>query len=250
MQIALLISICIHLLLFTSFKSNEIKTPVKMPKSTTYRIRIDTRGKANKKKQRNKQKKSSDISWEDLQVSKQYEGGKIEEKGMILGGSVAVNLKERIEQQVYYPQELAKIGIFGKVHAKIYIDSKGVYHEKFSTFKSHSKYLEIHVRRILRSALNDKLRGRFKKEAYYSTLFEFDLTTGTKSLASEKSLYFYRKRYGVVTGVDKLNNGLVKVLSGLTNIFTLLEYLPSSQEEQKLKVKKLLTSYQEDIYWY
>ena len=169
------------------------------------------------------------------------------------GGTTTATLYNRINDGVIYPSDLSGPGISGHVSALIYIDSEGQYHEDKSRFKFSSRFLGVHVRLILRHTLQSKLRIKNLKAGHYPALFIFELTTGLENkkrrLLENGKMTFYRRSYGGDKGVDRLNVGITKTLAAVTNVFALLEYLPSVQEKKRRKRLSYLERLKEDSYW-
>jgi hypothetical protein len=164
--------------------------------------------------------------------------------------TIETNLYEKIKYSITYPKNFIENNISGKVIADLYFDKNGMYIERLSMFKSYSNYLSIHVRKILRKSLHNSIKIEKMKRGPYRAIFHFHLTTGLENpLKNNKKLYFYTKGYGGTSSIDNLNEGLARVASTISNVLTLVKFLPSNIKKQNIKKRQFLRSYQNDKYW-
>lgn len=159
-----------------------------------------------------------------------------------------------IDQYLIYPTELIENEIYGFVTAEIFIDKNLQYLENKTKIKGSSRYLNVHIARVLRLALKslNQKELNIKKLTRFNLLFEFRLTTSKelleKSKITDQYFFFYRQEYGAVKNQDKINKAFGKALLHITNWFSLLEYLPDS-DEKKLKKAWKLRSYEYDRFY-
>jgi hypothetical protein len=240
----LIISIGLHLVLFFETRLQTKKKPRKLVSKTTLKIK---KQKTRKNKSRIKKGPGPNISWNSLRFAGNSNSAKITR------GKYSSTIYEIIDSAMVYPEELAAVGISGQVHAKIFISSKGHFREEYSYFKGSSKYLEICVRKILRKSLKNNHLVTSKDQGVHKAIFEFKLTTALKDNMAIKSgldgMYFYRRRYGVSNGIDKINKGVTEVLGAIMNPLSLLRFLPSVKEHKKKRIKRKLETYQRDEYF-
>lgn len=158
-----------------------------------------------------------------------------------------------VNENLTFPKELSAVGVQGYVFVEAYFDEKGYFHEDKSIFSFSNKLLSIHVRQVLRKSLSKRIYTRHFKSGHYRLNFSFQITSTDQNLSKEKfktgDIDFSRSNYGVVTKIDEVNHSLNKVLTGVTNWLSLLEYLPKNQEAQRSKILLFLENLKKDKKW-
>ncbi len=111
-------------------------------------------------------------------------------------------LYQRIDQVLTYPPELSAAGFEGFVKADLALLPSGELDKKRSRVVANSPYLRVHVLRVLRRALQEKLPESWLKQTrglLFKCVFQFELVGDTGDIAhsadsetSGKSLTFYR----------------------------------------------------------
>lgn len=168
--------------------------------------------------------------------------------------SIALTLQQQINHYINYPLELSKLGMKGAVKARLYFDSNGRFLEKHSRADGDNPFLKVHTLRRLRKALlNRKFHGKHKRPYYLNLTVRYQLTTKqgllpASYLTQDNSLVINRHRYGVSTGADAIVYSAGKLITHISNIFSLLEYLPDSRAK-KLKMKMYLENLKKDEAW-
>ena len=165
-------------------------------------------------------------------------------------------LWHRVGDSMHYPDELADIGVSGKVLAKIYIDKNGYFVENLSKINCGSPLLCIHVRRILRRALEKRVLKSEIEEGHYKAIFEFHrslrrLKDYEVEMRSDglSTKYFYAYQYGGETDFQKAYINTFETIGYIQNFFKALDLLPASKENKKIRIKKLIEDYKNDKYW-
>jgi hypothetical protein len=85
-------------------------------------------------------------------------------------------LYERIDEVLDYPDELKEAGAEGTVKAELRFDSEGNFLKKDSRLAAASRFLRVHVMRVLRRAFAERLPETYVRGGLrVRCLFEFDL---------------------------------------------------------------------------
>lgn len=109
------------------------------------------------------------------------------------------------------------------------------------------------INQILRKAFSNNIRMKKFKPGYYQLNFNFKITTTPNATRIEpfniSNIAFKRTNYGVASQIDKVNHSINKILIGATNIFSLLEYLPKNQDEERRRILLFLDQLKSDKKW-
>ncbi|MFG1486555.1 hypothetical protein ABMA77_10815 [Halobacteriovorax sp. RZ-1] len=255
-HLSFIISLLLHaLLLFTYSKNHKIKNithrePIKM-KVKSLKQKKKSIQKSFSKNYKTKGLKLSDFSIDPKHLS--LDEAKISTNSNI-GLAKANRIFAKIEQNLTYPEELVEIESQGHFQVTFYLDKGARYDEKRTKISTGSRFLRAYIAKVLRNSLKnlDQRDLKLKKLTKFDAVFKFNLTTSVTELGQSQLLkdryFFYRQRYGVSTGRDKVMNGVSKTLAGITNVLSLLEYLPDS-DATKLKKKRILETYINDPFY-
>lgn len=255
-KISLVASISIHLVLFFISQNRVIK---KNPRKQEIKIKVKERAKRPYKRSslsNNKKKtKIENLNFSMFAVKKS--AVKLNESRVLSNSDLQVgeanHVFSEIEKNLLYPAELVEIGASGSFSVKFYLDKDGNYLENRTKISEGTRFLRVYIARVLRKSLiNMNRKLKLSKLTQFDATFKFQLSTSHVKLESSQVLknryFFYRQNYGISTGRDKVMNGLTKTLTGISNIFSLLQYLPDS-DKTKLRKKRLLENYINDPFY-
>lgn len=249
-------SLVIHFILLSFQQWGKI---IPNPK-IVHKLQIKTRIHKNIKKKQGTRKtlsKSSTSLFSKLSVVRQNKnfetGAKVSNIDFPMTSSEGNIIYSKINEVLTYPNQLSILGVQGHILVDAYFDKKGYFHEDKSKFNFSNKLLSIHVRQTLRRAFLNNIRLNNFRHGYYKLNFVFQITTTPNTTRidpnSTSNIDFLRINYGVVTRMDRVNHSINKILLGATNIFSLLEYLPKNQDEEKSRILLFLDQLKNDKKW-
>lgn len=254
-HVFLIISLLLHCVLF--FKENIKSDKIKPIQEKKVNLKLIKKTQVEMKTLKTKKSKLEKITFSMLGIpslekvdSNQYEV-KSNKYHSIQKSNLLFNA---IEEQLIYPNELVENNIQGHVSVRIYLNKGNQYDEKLTKIKGASPFIKVHIARTLRKVLIPEFikNLNIKKLTRYNIVFNFKLTSEKRaqdeSRLLEDSFYFYRQEYGVSSKGDKIIKGVDKTLMNLTNWFTLLEYLPDSDQTKQRKMR-IIKSYEDDLFF-
>jgi len=265
--IAILASIIIHLIIISSFgylnKLSKNNSVTKLEnKKSKIQISFIRSIKQSKVKSKNNIKRIPKIKSLSELGYKYSSSNKILKRGVfgdrlnsIQPGSIYSEIYSKINQHLNYPKELINHNIKGIVNVRLSFSSSGNYLESQTQILSYSKYLKVHVARVLRKAFKYKVKLKSKRNINtLDSIFKFNLTTGIAKSNSSKALYFIRTAYGGNSPIDKINKGVNNIISHASNWLLFLQYRPDFLKTDKELMRKefnksILRNYKNDPAW-
>lgn len=253
---SLIISSLLHFLILASFRG-EMFTPVERKDTPSEAVINDSKVKITlysknqssspkptkkgvraKSRRREKNDDHLGISFSKLGVDKvNSEMGKVGNVSF----SRQFNLYQHINQYLHYPSLLSQNNVEGHVHVKVTFNKNGL---KRMSIKTHHPLLRVFVASLLERALNPSHLSRHYKEklAQAKMVFHFELTTdmNKEKTKIDKLLYFYRRKYGGETGVEKVAQGTATTLAYLSNILLLYQHRPDFMRSDKELTERIL----------
>lgn len=234
--------------ILVSFRSPRKSTTNKFPnKNLPLKIIFKSRSKEkNKLTHEYRNIKLNDLAYSLSNTSAINSGY---QKAIASKSSEMSEVYNKIKDNLAYPQFIKKLNISGVIKASLYFNKNGKYLENVSRFDGNN-FLKVTVSRSIRKSFQYKLLSKKQngKGLYVECFFDFRLVTDShetiKSKLYSNYLYFYKSGYGGERGIDYFN----KTVSSISNIFSLLKYLPSSKKNKQIGKRKV-EDYKRDPAW-
>ncbi|MFG1501489.1 hypothetical protein ABMA70_14880 [Halobacteriovorax sp. XZX-3] len=255
-KLSLIISFLLHTLLLFSYSKNDQIKKITQREPIKMKVKSLKQKKSSIQKNFSKNYRAKGLKLSDFSINPKHlniDDAKISTNSNI-GIAKANQIFSKIEQNLTYPEELVEIEAQGHFQVTFYLDKNAQYEEKRTKISVGSRFLRAYIAKVLRKSLKniDQKDLKLQKLTKFNAVFKFNLTTSATELGQSQLLkdryFFYRQRYGVSTGRDRVMNGVTKTLTGITNILSLLEYLPDS-DATKLRKKRVLETYIKDPFY-